>query len=322
MLEHCLWYFVRAGGCPPITLEDENELLDMDAVFAQHMHSSAVPQVIELKGRTFELLHVKLRTSAAAEHAIAYCANNRLVLEERLAGRVPGLHGSLADESGAFVYVCYVSSPLLDERVRPERSAFDVSTEVDGLFEDTDIGWSDIRGMVVNEAAKHLDGYLTGVKERAMERVRRFAEKAPRYRPIVRRMAPEALNIDPDISDKDLELTLHRHFVDLERQLLDEGHDLLAPRHGETVAAYEMRLSEYLKKVEDVKMSDLAGYVTHRRVVIELLGEAIKRNESGRYAREDMIHTLIMPMRTDSSHVMLDNCNLWLVDEPLRSTTT
>jgi len=74
------------------------------------MHSSAVRQQVRLKDRPFDLLHVKLRTSAATEHAIAYCANNRLALEEKLEGRAPGLHGSLDDTDGEFVYLCYVSS--------------------------------------------------------------------------------------------------------------------------------------------------------------------------------------------------------------------
>ena len=36
-------------------------------------------------------------------------------------------------------------------------------------------------------------------------------------------------------------------------------------------------MADYLKTVEDIKKSDLANYVMHRRVVLELLREAIKR---------------------------------------------
>ena len=319
LVEHCLWYFVRPGGCPAITLEDDGEQLALDDVYHDHMHSSAEAEDIRVGEYPFELLHVKLRTSAAVPtHTIAYCANNRLVLEEKLEGRVPGLHGSLRDEAGEFVYGCYVSSTLLDERVRPERSAFDLPLQVEGLFEGTEIGWTDIRNAVVARAAKHLEAYLAEVKARAQERVRVFVStKAPRYRPIVRRMTPDELNIDPEISDKDLELALHRRFADLERELLDDGHELLTPRPHESVEDFKSRIADYLAKVEDVKMSDLAGYVAHRRVVIDLLEEALKRDAAGNYSREDLIHTLIMPMRTDSTEVMLDNCNLWLVDERL-----
>ena len=102
--------WLKASLEPVITIEDDAEQLRLHEVSEQHMHSSAVRQQVRLKDRPFDLLHVKLRTSAATEHAIAYCANNRLVLEEKLEGRVPGLHGSLDDTDGEFVYLCYVSS--------------------------------------------------------------------------------------------------------------------------------------------------------------------------------------------------------------------
>lgn len=156
------------------------------------------------------------------------------------------------------------------------------------------------------------------MKERAQERIHQFVStKAPRYRPILGHLAPAALNVDPEISDKDLELALHRQLADLEEELLAEGHDLLAPQIGKTADDYEARIAAYLRKVEDLKKSDLANYVAHRRVVIDLLDAAIKRGPDGRYVREDLIHTLIIPMRIDSTEVLLGNCDLWLVDERL-----
>ncbi|MFH4268232.1 ATP-binding protein, partial [Acinetobacter baumannii] len=61
----------------------------------------------------------------------------------------------------------------------------------------------------------------------------------------------------------------------------------------------------------------LANYVTHRRVIIDLLQKTIGLLDDGKYAREEMIHELIMPMQKDSSEVFLDSCNLWLIDERL-----
>ena len=118
-------------------------------------------------------------------------------------------------------------------------------------------------------------------------------------------------------SAKELELALHRQLAEIERQMIAEGHDLLAPQLAESAEDYTQRVAAYLKTVKDIKMSDLANYVTHRRVVLELLNEAIKRKADGNYQREDLIHTLIMPMVKDSTEVLLDNCNLWLIDERL-----
>ncbi len=316
--EHCLWYFVRPGGPPKIFVEDDGERIALDEVFEHHMHSSAVHEQVPLKGQLLDLLHVKLRAHASAFHAIAFCADNRLVAEERLLGRLPGLHGKLRDEQGEFVYLCYVSSPVLDAAVRPERSGFDLPDQIQGLFEKTDLSWEDIRGAVVAKAAGHLAAQLEQVRQRASARVESFVStKAPRYRPILKRLSKDQLNIDPDLSDKDLELALHRHLAELERELLTEGHDLMAPKGGESADSYRTRVHQYLSKAEDIKRSDLASYVAHRRVVLDLLDAAIKRRPDGRYQREDLIHTLIMPMRTTSNEVLLDNCNLWLVDERL-----
>lgn len=318
VLEHCLWYFVRPGGTPHITVEDNRELILLSELFERHMHSSAERDLITIKATKFELLHVKLRASSTTQHSVAYCADDRLVLEERLSGQVPGLHGPLSDSAGAFTYICYVSSKILDERVRPERSAFDIPVDSGELFSATELSWKDIRAAIAARAASHLSQYLQGVRERARERVHQFiAHKAPRYKPIEGQILVEQLDIAPEISDRDLELTLHRHLAEIERQLLSEGHDLMAPREGEDAEGYKKRLSDYLDRLETVKMSDLASYVAHRRVVIDLLDAAIQRQADGSYAREDLIHTLIMPMRRDSTQVGMDGSNLWLLDERL-----
>ena len=318
MLEHCLWYFVRPGSVSRIEIEDGGELIHLQDVYESHMHSSTVREHVKLKNETLDLLHVKLRTRSSSSHKIAYCADNRLVREERLAGRIPGLYGSLSDGQGEFTYACYVNSGILNSSVRPERSSFDIPDDAGALFEGTEIGWNDIRAAVTSRIAEHLSDQLEGVKRRAQERLHDFISKrAPRYRPLLSRLSPDELNIDPDIPEKDLELALHGHLAKLETQLLTEGHDLMAPRGEESADAYRDRVRSYLQTVKDIKMSDLANYVAHRRVVLDLLAVAIQRGPDGHYSREDFIHTLIMPMRADSTEALLDNCNLWLVNERL-----
>lgn len=318
IFEHCLWYFVRTGGTSRILIEDEEETIDLDDVFADHMHSSAVPEEIEIKGETFELLHIKLRTTSSSTHGIAYCADNRLVLQEKLSGKIAGLHGRLVDANGDFVYVCYVSANVLNVSARPERTGFDLAGDIGDLFADTEITWDDIRSAVSERAAVHLATYLEVVKQKVRDRVHVFVStQAPRYRPIVARIPEEALNIDPDISDKELDLTLHRQLADIEGQMLAAGHDLMKVREDESANDYQVRLNAYLKTAVDIKKSDLANYVAHRKVILDLLEAAIQRKPDGRYLREDAIHSLIMPMRMDSTELLLDNCNLWLVDERL-----
>jgi len=86
---------------------------------------------------------------------------------------------------------------------------------------------------------------------------------------------------------------------------------------SETWPDYQKRLHDYLATAEDIKKSDLANYVSHRKVILDLLEKAIESDVNGKYAREDLIHGLIMPMREDSNEVPVDGCNLWLLDERL-----
>lgn len=318
ILEHCLWYFIRAGGAPRLEVTDDGETTDLNQLFDAHMHASAVREEVHIKGTPFELLHVKLRAKARAVHSVAYCADNRLVTQDKLAGVVPGLQRPLNDETGTFVYGCYVSSDLLDSCVRPERNAFDLPDEPGDLFADTDISWRDIHNEVHARAAHHLTDALVDVRLRARDRVHSYiAHKAPRYKPIEDRLASVEVDIDPEIADKDLEIALHKQLAELERELLSAGHDVMVPKLGESEAEYRRRIQEYLKAAEDLKKSDLANYVAHRRVVLDLLELALQREHTGKYAREDVLHRLIMPMRVTSTEVPPDGSNLWLLDERL-----
>jgi hypothetical protein len=320
VVEHCLWYFIREGGAPNISIIDGKEKLSLLDIYEDHMHSSAVREQVEIKGQEFDLLHMKLRSNSAGTHTISFCADGRLVQEEKLAGRIPGLHGRVHDDNGDFWYSCYVSSTFLDRRARSDRTDFVLKESAKGdLFEEADIGLEDIRDTVVNRARSHLGPYLSVSIEKTRDRIHSFVtRKAPRYRPVLSRIPQDSLDmIDPGISDKELELALHKQLAEIEANLLEEGHDLMRPDQDESDDEYLARLSDYLKKASDIKKSDLANYVAHRRAVLDLLDNAIKKQKNGKYVLEGVIHRLIMPMRVESGELLLDNCNLWMVDERL-----
>jgi hypothetical protein len=318
LFEHCLWYFVRPGGAPTIEIIDDGEVIALDAVYEEHMVSGAQSESIDLQGSTFDLIHIKLSASSSRTHSIAFCAANRVVTRDSIKGKIPGLFGNLKENGTDFVYECYVSSPLLDERVRSERTSFDIEEEPLEMFASAELSQKEIRKAVLGRATEFLSEYLTEKRRLGKERVTEFvARKAPRYRPILGRIPEDEIAVDPDISDKDLDLVLHKQLSEIESQLLADGHDVMEPKPDEIYEEYQTRLQEYLKTAEDIKKSDLANYVSHRRIILDLLEKAIQRQDDGKYAREDLIHDLIMPMGTTSNDILFDSCNLWLVDERL-----
>lgn len=317
LFEHCLWYFVREGGAPKIKVVDDNEAILLDDVYEECMYSSALRQQLTIKSEPFELTHLKLKASAPKEPFIAWCAAGRVVKEESIIGKVAGLHGRIADDAGDFLYACYVTSPFLDQQARPERIGFDIEEFSDDLFAATEISLTDIRTAVLESSREFLADYLQQSRAAGRDRVEKFvSQRAPRYRPILSRISEEKLSVDPSISDKELDLLLHKQLSEIEGGLLAEGHAIMAVGSDETTESYRVRLSEYLLKVEDIKMSDLASYVFHRKIILDILQKAIERGADGKYAREELIHEVIMPMRKTSEQV-LDNSNLWLIDERL-----
>lgn len=318
LFEHCLWYFVRDGGAPNIRIRDGLEVIDLEDVYADYMQSSSTKESITIKGHAFELTHLRLKVGPDRQHFIAWCAASRVVDKESISGKIAGLHGKIKDETGDFFYACYVTSPFLDQHVRPERIGFDIAEISDDLFSGTELGLSEIRNEIIAASSAQLGEYLKANERLGRERVEKFvAQRAPRYRPILSRIDAAKLSVDPEISDKELELLLHKQLAEIEGSLLSEGHEVMNFGKDETPAQYQARLKNYLEKVDDIKKSDLANYVFHRKIILDIFEKAIQIGVDGKYSREDLIHELIMPMRKTSNEVFAVNSNLWLIDERL-----
>ncbi|MCB9475831.1 MAG: ATP-binding protein [Deltaproteobacteria bacterium] len=321
LFEHCLWYFVRDGSAPDIEVVDGDDSVSLFDIYDAHMESDAVVENLAIKSHSFSITHIKLREMRSKEHGLAFCASNRLVAEEPITNKVAGLFGRISDEHGDFTYSCYISSPYLDKKVRPERTGFSILETPKfqpKLFDNEELSMQEIREKILSQVSVFLNKYLQDNLKKGAERLNGFvSQKAPRYRYIAKKATETGFNVNPDIADKDLELALHKLWAEEEQQLLEDGHELLNLLKEGQKAEYEKRLPRYMERVTEMKMSDLADYVFHRRFIIDMFECAIQIGPDGKYANEDQIHELIMPMRVDSNDVKFDNMNLWLIDERL-----
>ncbi|HNY05929.1 MAG TPA: hypothetical protein PK500_01190 [Candidatus Egerieousia sp.] len=317
VLEHCLWYFLRVGSAPNITIDDNGDGIALNRIFEDYMANESKTESFTLKGSSFDLTHVKYKVNSNNKNCIMYSAANRLVKIEQIKG-VPGLFGALKDGDEDFYYMCFVCSQYLTDNVLPERFDFSIPEDRSGIYEDTDISFSDIRTSIINCINTYLGPYLKDNREAGKKTLDDYvSNEAPRYRPILNRLSEDERIVDPNISKKELDLKMHKHLVDMEEEILSEGHDLLKPSNIYDEETYSKKLDEYLVKVVDLKKSDLANYVTHRKVVLEMFEKALQKQSNGEYFREEVIHKLIMPMITTSDQALSDDCNLWIVDERL-----
>ena len=243
LLEHCLWYFVRSPAMPNpnIVVGMEVKAFHSTVIYDRCMHSAAKPETVCLKGNSFEPTHIKFRARVNKAHSMFLCAANRVVKEELISKKVPGLFGVISDDADEFTYACYATSSYLDNHVRSERTAFNIVESSEGLTSDIDISLSEIREAVIDRTKEYLSGYLHENMKAGRERVDSFvAQKAPRYRSIMNHIDEHDLVVNPRISDKELEHHLHKQCYEAEKALLDEGHEVMNP-------TVENDLEDYLK---------------------------------------------------------------------------
>ena len=318
LLEHCLWYFIREGGAPIITIEDGNDACKLNVLFDDFMAKKSDVEEFEIKGQKFFLTHVKYQGNTDKKNSILYSANDRLVMSEAVKN-IPGLFGTMSDESGDFYYLCFVKSPYLGDHVSQERNRFDIPEEYSsGLFND-EITFSEIRQAITDRIKVYLKQYLIENCNKGRETLENFVYKeAPRYRNILKRLSDDEMAVNPNISKKELDRMLHAHYSALEDEMIAEGHDLMKPSNIDDIDSYSAKLEDYLSKVTDIKQSDLANYISHRKVVIDLLEKALEKDQNGKYVRENVVHKLIMPMIATSDDVQkIEDANLWLIDDRL-----
>jgi hypothetical protein len=313
LLEHCLCYFLRQEGVPCITLIDEDQTINLSDLF-QSCRQQTDQESFTLKGESFQLSHILFSARMASKPSIGYVAAGRLVEKEPLA--IQGLPAIIHQNGEDFYYLGFVQSPFLDATVSPERTGFETETP-QPLF-DKSLTFEEVKEEVNRKVKAYFQSTIDEHNKKLTALVQKFVEeKQPRYHPILKRTPIEKLGVSLTVSDKDLELACHRAYADIEETLLAEGHDLTRPESVANIEDYEQRLQAYLQKAEDIKKSDLAGYVSHRRVILDLLKIAINRKEDEKYVREKLIHRLIMPLNRDSTDLQETDCNLWIIDERL-----
>lgn len=329
LLEHCLWYFIREGGRPYIKLIDGDESVELDALFDSYTLGNIEYDYANIGSYRFELTYIKARNPSLSNHEICYCAASRLVKKVNITNKIPGLYKRITDQHGVFAYMCFVTSPFLDERVRSERTGFDIEDSrseseqsQSSLFNvndhaiDDDVVFDDIDKIVLEKISEKIGDTLAESQQTGRQRVENFVDNsAPKYKPIMRHYPN--LSVDPDTTDKELDIILYKRLSELEVEIISKGHELSTPKENEPFEDYSKRLHDYLSIVSDIKMADLASYVSHRKVILDFFEEVIQQHRDGKYSQENIVHRLIMPMQVELDEIKLDSANLWLIDERL-----
>jgi hypothetical protein len=324
MLEHFVALFVGSTG-PSITLIDGFQKLDLRAEFTRTYDAEANRSQFSVGDDIFSVTGLRLRRSQPVRsHRLLFLAHQREVKSEGLAPHLPGLPNPLKDEKGNFYYVGFVQGKALDDHVDADRSSFRIpdgeDSEAPNLFRQ--LTWRDLRAGAFGVVRQQLARWLDEIDRDKRARIETFvSQQEPHYQVLLRDVDRIVADLPPSPSSADIDRAMSRRLYERRETLKSESSRLMSEMESVDQAdseAYRGRMEKAVREYNELGMADLARYVCHRRIIIDLFENAIRLQPGkGRYGREDAIHSLIYPMRKTSFDVDFYSHNLWLLDERL-----
>ena len=298
IIGHFLPYF-RRSDCPVIEIRDGKEKLSLNGHFTKTVAPNAVPRTFQVGEQSFTLTGYRITSGEARDNMLVFAARGRSVKRERLARYEKGLERKLDNEDGTTsAYLGFVEGAGLDAMVRIDRLGFEIDEDEDDLFEETK-SLSAIRTGALGAVREDLAAVLGRLREQKEEAVSQYVtQQAPEYRRLLKTRKSQVLEgLPPNPRPNEIEAALGRVWVEQQADLKQEGKALLAFEAGsETLEQYQKQMEGFLAKFEELNQTSLAQHIIHRRIVLNLLDQALRRDDdTGRYQLEAVVHRLVHP---------------------------
>jgi hypothetical protein len=319
LINHLILLFLNPNA-PTIELLDaaENQPIFLNVRFKERFQESGHSEPIQVGNHVFTLHHFRLMTPEPEKHRLQLVASYREVIEIRLGDRFPGLKSKLMENgSDTFIYLGILTGELLDKKVNQNRTGFDLAG-ADELTIEGEPTQPQIEGAAIDAILLKLDPYLQSIRRATTERVRSFIhEEHPEYRSIMPQIERRIDSFSPTSSPRETLKRINEIQLEEELQTRDSA-PALTVSGAESQEDYRVRYQAYLERVTRESEARLAQYVTHRRAILDLLEERLKRRDDDKYPLEEEVHELIFPVKTTSDDPgVWGHQNLWLVDERL-----
>lgn len=315
IIQHCLVYFL-AKDCPNIYYDD-GERFFLNKIFNETIKTDENEQRFIINGKVFNLLNVKMEEASLNGSKLFLCANNRVVDEKELDKSIVDLDKQIFDKH-RFYYVGVLTSEYLDNNVDMNRLSFNIPDKGNDLF--SDVSLEQIMEMSCSKIEEYLKDYLDSIREEKQKRIRKYVtEEAPQFRHLLTYMPEEISKIKPNLHDDKLDDELHQIKRKFDKGVKADNKKLLEKIEKGFDSDYEYKqlFEKQISKISAANKAELANYVAHRKIIISLLENGIRKTDSDKFNKESYVHNLIYPMRTTSDEIDYENHNLWLIDEKL-----
>jgi hypothetical protein len=318
IIEHCLIYFLE-GQIKSFKLQDNlGEEVDLLLLFNTTYSHEILQKEFSIGTNTFKAHFFKnVKTNKQKNHKVFFCADSRSVKGCTLKDYQENIPPQFEDIDGTkFNYSIYVTSTYLDQYVNQERTGFRITEKDDLLDEDCPaINTIIIELMVFGEGI--FEPYLEPMYAKHREMIESYVNhNGYEYRHILKNRPSWLKKIPFDLSEDKLDIELHKLTRNYEMELKQEASRLRTELKSSKVSeydAYKNALHKYTDDLNEIGKSNLAKYIVHRKAVIDAFEISLELQENDKYALEDAVHDIIMPIRSTSDDVQ--EHNLWLIDE-------
>ena len=307
--KHALYYLI--SNPIKITIsENENE------VFVNELVSNNIQEInssrFSTKNYDFEIKHYKINKSFINHNEVLLTADSRLVESYNVEKLMPILSGWV--DSFECYYAGIVSGEYLNTHVQANRLGFNISEESGEL--DPYPCMKDIKDKIISEIMFVLKDDINNIQKETYDKVVNYIENQKPEYSVLKHYCDEKLRlIKPNLKEDKLDDELYRIYRGLERESRDKIRVLIDKKDIFGSNYKEVFLEEF-SKFDDCSKSNLAKYITYRKIIIELLESALKRNNDG-YTKEEVIHNILFPMRSTNEEYGPCSHNLWLIDDRL-----
>lgn len=322
LLAHCIRYFVVESPVEVVVREEEGKELPL----VQHLKASTIAKhenvKIEVGNEKFTVTCLLVSSSFLPESKIYWCANERVSkLSKKLFSKHKIFECTLPEGQSL---LCVVQSDYLDRNVRPERDDFTIpkSKDLSQNPERTiDLGpsFDEIMEGIWSVVEVFLHDLIEKAKRENAARVEQAFQQYPQFGPL--RKYSNSIVIPNKASSAEKKKILRNEYVKIEEKV-DSELEKARKRLNQNGRNYRKRIEQYVQTILSepfvaAKQVELASYVARRKAVLDCFERALEIKEDGKYELEATLHSLIVPMRIYSGNVLLEDANLWLLDDRL-----
>ena len=319
IVEHFIAYLVT-GALPSLKIRDGSAMQDIGDLYQRSIGKHTKQYDFVIKGQNFQATGLRFFLGSN-KHTIFLCGDRRVSEKLQLVARDPVFSRRFTDEDlRQYAFHLFVQSEYLDSIVNDDREGFRFP-EAGSLEASSSnaITKDEIAEETLKIARQAMSAEIEKIKHANTETVKSFvAQEAPQYRNLITKHTDAVASIHE--SDKikidqalrrlqfEDELTTKRELSALMRKA-----DEVDPSNKDE---WQKKSAEMLTRLSEEGKANLANYIVHRKMILEMLQKLIDVGNDG-FALEKAIHNLIFPMTTTSDDVDYENQNLWIIDERL-----